>query len=115
MSNAINEVYQLVSSEDQITLEVTIGFAQPGATTVKVNGASVGDTQTDSFSTDIGTNEALNTKELTVTSVIQAVHNENTSVTIKLSGGANTQEWSMNENVGTGNSSTYRATIGLFK
>lgn len=114
MSSTINEVYQLGNNDQAVTLEVTVGFAQPAESTVTLNGNRVNGTFSNTFSTELGTNNELNTKELVVTTIVQAINQGNTSITIKLSGGVGPQEWTMTQNVDEGSSATYRATIGLF-
>src|ERR1043165_176912 len=106
----LHDSYNLKSgSQDNVTLTVTIGFAQLGATTINLDGVSVCNTATDqqgnsiqpgakcvypkSFSLIVGQNYSLAGKQLVIISNVERIFDDGqagadqSSVDISLSGG----------------------------
>ena len=113
----ITDFYELDDSVSPVHLDVKIGYAQPAASRVFIDFDPLGGQKTNDFNTDVGNNTSLKKKKLTInTSVwdIQTATNQ-TSVTVKLTGGKKTYERTIECSVGEqGGVAIYLTTIYFF-
>ena len=112
------DFYKVKQTTDSVELEVIIGFAQTAVSVVRVDGKKINSDFRDSFKTKLGSNKVLNGKELFLTIVVQDISKKtnNTSVTIKLTGGIKTYSAIMKQTVlEEGGVSSYVANIEFYE
>ena len=90
----ITDFYDLDDSTNQVHLQVKIGYGQPAASRVFIDFDPLGGQKMNDFDTDVGSNISLKNKKLIINTSVWDLQSatDQTSVTVKLTGGKSTYE-----------------------